>query len=121
MEALESMLRAKEEELAGRRRRVARAAETEKLEADAASSDDARARISRLEKSLMDLVALDAANSKAERARRVRRLKSELEASLVGQARPSRQVDAARESERDDEKYEETKAAASDGCDALVN
>ena len=121
VEALESMLRAKEEELAGAKTAESlAAARAEKLEADAASSDDARARESaELEKSLMDLrVALDAANSKAESALgECERLKNELEAeSSRGKLDELRgELDAAREKANEmTKKYEETKAAASD-------
>ena len=121
VEALESMLRAKEEELAGAKTAESlAAARAEKLEADAASSDDARARESaELEKSLMDLrVALDAANSKAESALgECERLKNELEAeSSRGKLDELRgELDAAREKASEmTKKYEETKAAASD-------
>jgi chromosome segregation ATPase len=121
VEALESMLRAKEEELAGAKTAESlAAARAEKLEADAASSDDARARESaELEKSLMDLrVALDAANSKAESALgECERLKNELEAeSSRGKLDELRgELDAAREKANEmTKKYEETKVAASD-------
>ncbi len=118
VEALESMLRAKEEELAGAKTAESLAeARAEKLEADAASSDDARARESaELEKSRMDLrVALDAANSKAESALgECERLKNELEAeSSRGKLDELRgELDAAREKANEmTKKYEESKAA----------
>ena len=118
VEALESMLRAKEEELAGAKTAESLAeARAEKLEADAASSDDARARESaELEKSRMDLrVALDAANSKAESALgECERLKNELEAeSSRGKLDELRgELDAAREKANEmTKKYDESKAA----------
>ena len=120
VEALESMLRAKEDELAGAETAKSLAeARAEKLEADAASSDDARAsELAELEKSHGDLsAALDAANSRAESALgECERLKIELEARASAESR-------ARTSEADAaaaiEAHAEEKATLEKTCEEL--
>jgi len=120
VEALESMLRAKEDELAGAETAKSLAeARAEKLEADAASSDDARAsELAELEKLRGELsAALDAANSRAESALgECERLKKELEARESAESRARTfEADAAAAMEA----HAEEKATLEKTCEEL--
>ena len=116
VQALESMLRAKEDELAGAETAKSLAeARAEKLEADAASSDDAHAsELAELKKLRAELSAeLDVANSRAESALgECERLKNELEARVSAEANAAATIEAHAEEKATLEKTcEELRAA----------